>query len=120
MAFRPDPFPAPMPDPATRIVCEIRAPAASIAADLGHIAAVCARDVDQPLRMRTLPRAPGEPTLTLRLPAALAATQHEVWCLACRLACFCPGTRVSVLVLGADFTPAAPSATASRRQSQSA
>jgi hypothetical protein len=49
--------------------------------------------------------------LTLHLPAELAVSQHPVWCLACRLACFCPDARVSVLVRGeASFAR-----TASRR-----
>jgi hypothetical protein len=39
-----------------------------------------------------------EPVLTLHLPAQLAATHHAIWCLACRLACFCPSVRINVLV----------------------
>ncbi len=101
------------------IVCEIVAPAAAHAGVLAEVAAACARDVGQPLDVRTLdwsrPHTKNLPaTLTLHLPAALASSQHEVWCLACRLACFCPSARVSVLVLGADaFQAAPPSSSAS-------
>ncbi len=86
------------------IVCEILAPLAAEAAALGAIAAACARDTGQPLTLKPVPvDAPVRaPILTLHLPAELAASQHEVWCLACRLACFCPQARVSVLVLGAN------------------
>lgn len=59
-----------------------------------------------PIRLKKLVSALAaeEPVLTLHLPAELAATQPQVWCLACRLACFCPDARVSVLVLGAAFS----------------
>lgn len=95
-----------MPSPTAQVVCEILAPDAVVATDLGHIADVCARETGQPLSVQVLPCATGESALTLRLPVELAATQHQVWCLACRLACFCPDTRVSVLILGeAAFRP---------------
>jgi hypothetical protein len=86
------------------IRCEILAPRAAEAAALGAIARTCARDVGQPLTIKIAPlNAPvREAVLTLHLPAELAASQHQVWCLACQLACFCPQARVSVLVLGAD------------------
>jgi hypothetical protein len=93
------------------IVCEIYAPRAAQAAALAEIATVCARDVGQPLVARTLAIGADclEPSLTLHLPVDLAMAQHRVWCLACRLACFCPSARVSVLVRGeASFAPAAP------------
>ncbi len=88
---------APEPPP-TALVCDIHA---AQAAPLAEIARALALDVGQPLVVQTHARAArisGESVLTLRLPAALASTQHQVWCLACRLACFCPGTRVSVLI----------------------
>lgn len=85
------------------IVCEIIAPRAAQAAALAEIAGTCARDIGQRLSVSLLtvggPKV-SEPVLTLRLPAELAASQHQVWCLACRLACFCPDARVSVLVEG--------------------
>lgn len=44
--------------------------------------------------------------LVLRLPVELAASQHPVWCLVCRLACFCPAARLSMLILGEEaFAP---------------
>lgn len=84
------------------------------AAALAQVAAVCARDVGQPLAVTTrVRRAIRESLVTLYLPAAIAATQRQIWCLACRLACFCPGTRVSVLVQG-EFA-LAPIASAGRK-----
>jgi hypothetical protein len=86
------------------ILCEILAPRATDANALGAIARTCARDVGQPVTIKIAPfNAPvREAVLTLHLPAEFAASQHQVWCLACQLACFCPQARVSVLVLGAD------------------
>lgn len=83
--------------PAPSLRCEIHAPG-SILADLTHIACFCAADVRLPIWTvpRAIPR--DESAITLHLPVEAAATQHPVWCLACRLACFCPQTRVSVLV----------------------
>jgi hypothetical protein len=85
------------------IECDIIARKASHAAALAEIARACAFDLGQSLRARSLltgESIAGEQTavLTLRLPAELAAAQHPVWCLACRLACFLPSARVSVLV----------------------
>lgn len=87
---------------ATPIVCEIHAPRASQAAAFAEIAVVCARDIGQPLSVKKLVMGAEarEAVLTLHLPVELAIDQHRVWCLACRLACFCPGARVSVLVRG--------------------
>ena len=84
------------------IVCEILAPRAALASALAEIAAACAKDVGQAIELKTLRIGPAakEPLLTLHLPAEVAASQHRVWCLACRLACFCPDARVSVLVRG--------------------
>jgi len=92
--------------------CEIFAPRSADAAALGAIARTCARDLGQPLALDfvSTDAALREPVLTLHLPAELAASQHQIWCLACRLACFCPHARISVLVLGTQsggrgFTP---------------
>ena len=91
------------------IICEIHAPRSAVAASLAEIAVICARDVGQRLTVKTLVinavECP-EAVLTLHLPVELASTQHQVWCLACRLACFCPEARVSVLVRGEQaFAP---------------
>jgi len=82
------------------IVCEIHALCAEPLGALEQIARACARDVGQPLTVKSLHSSDAgpEPAITLHLPAELAVSQHPVWCLACRLACFCPQARVSVLV----------------------
>lgn len=96
-----------MSRPSAVILCEISAPRSSQAAVLAEIAGLCARDTGQRLIVKTPaigPAAEGRdavPVITLHLPAELAASQHPIWCLACRLACFCPDARVSVLVQGA-------------------
>lgn len=91
-----------MPD--TTILCEIHAPRAAEAGALAEIAKTLAHEVGQSIAVRKIAigrqAAVREPVLTLHLPAELAASQHQVWCLACRLACFCPSARVSVLVQG--------------------
>jgi hypothetical protein len=100
------------------LLCEISASPATRATTLAEIAAACALDVGQPLAVKTqrVRRHPGrESILTLHLPASLAATQHPVWCLACRLACFCPNVRVSVLVECETAFAPAPAAAASTR-----
>jgi len=100
------------------IICEIHASRSSQAAALAEIATFCARDVGQPLIARTLAIGAdcAEPSLTLHLPVELAEAQHRVWCLACRLACFCPSARVSVLVRGENtFAPAPPRVSRRRR-----
>jgi hypothetical protein len=100
-----------MPRPA-QPVCEILAPDPATRRALAATVRFCARSLGQALRLQArvarTPVAGG--LLTLRLPIALAASQDRVWCLACRLTCFCPGARVSVLVTGesAFREPAAP------------
>ncbi len=104
-----------MPSLSPVLVCEIHAPDAATGADLAHIAETCARETGVEVVIRPLPPGGRNQTLTLRLPVELAAMQHPVWCLACRLACFCPGARVSVLILGTDmFAP--PPASRDRMQ----
>lgn len=90
-----------MPAP---ITCEISAADRPMAGALAHIARTCAQDLRQPLRiLQRCGSAPAAtPVVTLHLPAALAASQNQIWCLACRLACFCPDARVSVLVSAAS------------------
>ena len=98
--------------PSSLISCEIFAPAAAHRSVLAEIAKACANDVGQPITIKRCQlqanrTRPQEPTVTLYLPAALAATQNQIWCLACRLACFCPSARVGVLILAVDaFSPA--------------
>ena len=83
------------------LVAEIRASKRALARELERIVGTCAQDVG--LTVVTRARAPrdhaGEANITLHVPAEAAAQQHPVWCLACRLACFCADARVSVLVL---------------------
>ena len=111
-----------MPHTSAVIICEISAPRSSQAAVLAEIAGLCARDTGQRLIVKTLAigaAAKGRdavPVLTLHLPAELAASQHPIWCLACRLACFCPDARVSVLVQG-TFATGETSERARRRRS---
>lgn len=102
VAMRPPVIP-PTESASRRLLCEISAPRAAHAASLADIALICARDVGQALSVKILPAGDdARSVLTLHLPVDLAAGQHPVWCLACRLACFCPEARVSVLIQGAD------------------
>ncbi len=82
------------------LIAEIRAGKRSLSLDLAEIAGECARDVGLPLvtDARTPRHFEGTPSLVLHAPVDVAAEQHPVWCLACRLACFCPDARVSVMV----------------------
>jgi hypothetical protein len=77
--------------------CEIRAPSPMLA-DLERITRFCADEIGQSMEVLTREISHGAPLITLHLPAEQAASQHHVWCLACRLACFCPNARASVLV----------------------
>jgi hypothetical protein len=101
-----------MPSPAAIIRCEIRASRRSTAGDLSAIVHVCAEDLK--IRVETQKTVGGvrakNSILTLHVPVELADQQSQVWCLACRLACFCPNSRVSVLIHSEQaFGPAAPS-----------
>jgi len=89
----------------TSVVCEIRSSHASEAGILSEIAQTCARELAQPLLVKTVSsdHRVQDPLITLQLPVEMAATQHEVWCLACRLACFCPSARVSVFVSASEI-----------------
>ncbi len=100
------------------ILCEIYAPHAAHAAALAEVTVIVARSVGQSVTVKTLRigSVSKEALLTLHLPPALAGTQHQVWCMACRLASFCPDARVSVLIRAESAFAAPP---ASRRQSGS-
>jgi hypothetical protein len=101
-----------MTSPAS-IRCEISARRPAQVGTLAEIARICADDLGQTLTIESGPAIrPDAPTLvTLHLPAALASSQHEVWCLACRLACFCPDARISVMVSASHlFAPATSTA----------
>jgi hypothetical protein len=89
----------PPASPALR--CAIAAARQSDVRNLADIASTCARDLDVTLDVERHDHSTGPDAITLHLPVELALEQHPVWCLACRLACFCPEARVSVLVEGA-------------------
>lgn len=80
--------------------CVITAADAPTTRALADIAQACARDLAVPLVVQaSVARAAKSvpqpaPVLTLHLPVGFAASQRQVWCLACRLACFCPSARV--------------------------
>jgi len=99
------PAPAPKKAKTPPVVCEIRSSHASEAGILSEIAKTCARELAQPLLVKTVSSSQRvqDPLITLQLPVEMAATQHEVWCLACRLACFCPSARVSVFVSASEI-----------------
>ncbi len=102
-----------MPSSNTRVACEISANHLRLASEFARIVRACAEDLGQKISVRIAKitkrvRRPAEPVLTMHLPAELAAAQHPVWCLACRLACFCPTARVSVLVHGESAFRAEP------------
>ncbi|OAM87789.1 hypothetical protein AW736_20660 [Termitidicoccus mucosus] len=83
------------------ITCEIQSSEGYHDADIENIAISCARDLQLPVVMEKAPslrQAPRQSLITLHVSAALAINEHRLWCLACRLACFCPDVRVSVLV----------------------
>jgi hypothetical protein len=111
-----------MPSSTTRVACAISANRLQLASEFARIVRACAQDLGQKISVRTSVittrgRRRAEPVLTLHLPAELAAAQHPVWCLACRLACFCPTARVSVFVHGENAFRAAPTpAVTSRRR----
>lgn len=89
------------------IRCEIVTSTSAAAASLAEIAAKCAHTTGHvlvPVKLEAQ-RPVKQPLLTLLLPLELAGAQNEVWCLACRLACFCPDARISVLVQAAEAFP---------------
>jgi len=101
----------------TPLSCEIYAPSKAKAEELSRILNRCAKETSQSviLRSHRIPRNErrSTPTITLNLPVEAASTQHLAWCLTCRLTCFCPDVRVSVLVLGSDAFRSEPANTGS-------
>ncbi|MBE2215118.1 MAG: hypothetical protein IAE82_14685 [Opitutaceae bacterium] len=89
------------------IRCEIHA-SKRLAPILANIVQTCARDLGQPVAIVATARANATiPVITLVLPVEVVIEPHQAWCLACRVACFCPDARVSVLVTGATEPAAA-------------
>ncbi len=86
------------------IECEISPANPVDGAALAAIATTCSLDLRQALKItvNAASRSQKESVITLHLSAELAISQHPVWCLACRLACFCPTARISVLVHNED------------------
>lgn len=105
--------------PRKSILCEVSTKPSEFSS-LTKIVRVCARDSGIRIRIgkavSPVPDAP-QSAIMLHLPVELAAAQHPVWCLACRLACFCPQTRVSVLVRGEGAFSAPAQTRASRVRS---
>jgi len=96
----------------TLLRCEVRA-SKRLAPMLARIVQTCANDLGQPVDT-SIEQAGNAtvPLVTLILPAEVVVEPHQAWCLACRVACFCPDARVSVLVTGATVPAAAsPAAT---------
>ncbi len=100
--------------------CDLIAPGKKLLRHLSGIAKVCARDVGVRLRLnpQQMPDSAPGGIFTLHLSAGQAISQHAIWCLACRLACFCPDAQVSVLVsaesafvAASQVPPASPAAT---------
>lgn len=99
------------------IPCEIRAPG-KVAADLTHIAEFCAGEIGLAIEVVTRDERVSEPLVTLHATPEQAVSQHPIWCLVCRLACFCPQARVSVLVRAESaFRPGPRPAARPRRRS---
>lgn len=91
----------------TPLLCEIHAPSLRQEDALRQIVETCARDaalqvVTDTHRIPRNRRGSISTHITLQMTADIAACQHEAWCMVCRLACFCPQARVSVLVLGGN------------------
>lgn len=82
--------------------CEIRAGRRLIPI-LAGIVQTCARDLGQAVAIEPVPVGGAAlPSVTLVLGVELALQQHHAWRLACRVACFCPEARVSVLITGIE------------------
>ncbi len=91
------------------ISCKIRASGQTVI-DLAYIVELCAGEIGLSLEIVARDQRIAEPFVTLHASAEQAASQHPLWCLVCRLACFCPQTRVGVLVYAQDkfAQPAVP------------
>jgi len=86
------------------IQCEIRAPENHTDLMIKTITA-CAQESEASIHYNTT-ESSEENSILLHLPVDLAGSQHPVWCLVCRLACYFPSARVSVLVHGESSFPA--------------
>lgn len=93
------PFP-PSDFDAPGLRCEIRA-SKRLAPILASIVQTCAGDLGLLIVVeRALAGNAAIPAITLTLPVERMIEPDQTWCLACRVACFCPDARVSVLVTG--------------------
>ena len=69
------------------------------AGDLRRILHYCAVDSGAAITVRDHVRSGlSVPEFNLSVTPDELVERHQVWCLACRLACFCPQARVSVLI----------------------
>ena len=84
------------------IRCEILAPDDRALVDLGKIAKTCAIDlgINVPLILigsHQISRET-ESAISLKIPKEIAVLNDEIWRLASRITCFCPGIRVSTQI----------------------
>jgi len=83
---------------------EIHADSLDEAADLARIAQRCA--IELGIVLPTDCRAASERSILIHTDAEALLEVNNVYCLLCHLTCFCPGTRVSLLIQAQDaFEP---------------
>jgi len=87
--------------------CQIATASSAHGAELKRIAQQCAVDLGRALdcEVSLAAEQSAEPSLTLHMGADEAVAGDAGYCLACRLACFCPKARVSILISAVDAFP---------------
>jgi len=98
-----------------KIHAEIHADSLQEARDLARIAQRCAVDLGLVLPVDC--RGGSERSILIQSDAEALLELNSVYCLLCHLSCFCPGTRVSLLIQAQDAFRAKP---ATRRRAASA
>jgi hypothetical protein len=79
--------------------CLIESPDYDIAKQLESIALQCAIDAKTPMETKITVRSKIQSSfITLQINVDEALGDSQSWCLACRLGCFCPAARVSIII----------------------
>lgn len=86
----------------TSILCEIFAPSSRQQKELIKIAQTCAIDLKVVIPLNVLARATDDKDrvskITFSIPVGVALAYDSIWRLACRVAYFCPQTRVTTQI----------------------
>ena len=84
--------------------CLIESPTMTLSKQLERIVWQCALDAKLTLKTNAVVQISSKETfITIQLSVEEAMRDSPSWCLACRLACFCPYSRVSIIISASEY-----------------